>query len=88
MSKTKLIPPDRKQCQAEIREGTFMSLGGSPHRLTRCKAKPTMIITENQPGRDGQRGSMSLCPSCWVVFQKQEGTDVTITPLRKGKATP
>lgn len=71
----KLIPPDLKQCQCEKREGTFMSLGGSPHRLTRCTNKPVLIVTENQPAIDGQIGSMSLCADCYIAFLKQCGPD-------------
>ncbi len=58
----KLIPPDRKQCQAETREGSFMTLG--PRRMVRCEAKPTWIAIEIVAAADGQKGSMSLCDEC------------------------
>ncbi len=80
--KTKLIPPDRKQCQAERREGTFMSLGGSPHFLKRCTAKPVVIAKETKPAADGQIGSMSLCATCKAAMIEQCGEDyATFTRL-------
>jgi hypothetical protein len=81
--KAELTPPDTKRCQAEKPNGaTFMSLGGVP-KLVRCTNKPTMIATEKEPGKDGQRGSMSLCDECFAVFQKQAPVAATferITP--------
>lgn len=62
MKKVKLIPPDKKQCQAEILEGSFMTLG--PRRYVRCASKAVYIAKENKPNSDGQRGSMSLCDDC------------------------
>lgn len=71
--KAALIPPDLERCQAEIPNGhSFMTLGGRPGR-TRCKDKPTVIIEEIVPGKDGQRGSMALCHPCWAVAMKQLG---------------
>jgi hypothetical protein len=59
--KKALIPPDLERCQAEKPNGhTFMTLGGSPGR-ERCKDKPTVIVKEKKPGKDGQCGSMTLC---------------------------
>jgi len=69
--KSKLIPPDLTKCQAEKPNGnTFMTLGGSPG-LERCKNKPTTIVKEINPGKDGNKGSMSLCTHCLLVFMKQ-----------------
>lgn len=71
--KVKLIPPDRKQCQAEKPNGnTFMTLGGVPG-LERCKNKPSVIATERKPGEDGLRGSMSLCSDCFTKLIEQQG---------------
>lgn len=67
----KLVPPDLKQCQAEKPNGnTFMTLGGQPG-LVRCENTPLFIVTEKEPGEDGQKGSMSLCAECLEVFLKQ-----------------
>jgi len=66
-----LIPPDKKRCQAEKPNGVnFMTLGGR-REMVRCSNKPTVIITETKPGEDGQKGSMSLCPDCLIVFRDQ-----------------
>lgn len=68
-----LEPPDPKRCQAEKPNGhTFMTLGGRPG-LVRCENKPVTIATEVAPGKDGRRGSMSLCNDCWRVMVKQLG---------------
>ena len=79
-----LTPPDLEQCQAEKPNGnTFMTVGGMPG-LERCTNKPLFIATEKKPGEDGQKGSMSLCADCLVVFLRQVPNgyaDVqTITP--------
>lgn len=69
--KKALTPPDMKRCQAEKPNGhTFMTLGGSPG-LERCKSKPSLIVTENKPDKDGRKGSMTLCASCFVQFGLQ-----------------
>lgn len=72
MKKTKLIPPDKKQCQALKSADSFMRLGGT-YKRQRCTEKPTVVVTEVQPGADGQHGSMSLCHHCWAVALKQLG---------------
>lgn len=69
----KLTPPDPERCQAEIKEGSFMTLG--PRSWHRCPNKPTVIVREAQPGPDGQRGSMSLCASCLEVMIQKLGHD-------------
>jgi hypothetical protein len=77
----KLEPPDRKQCQAEKPNGyTFLTFGGRPGRV-RCTNKPRLIVTEKKPGKDGLKGSMSLCPDCFAVFQKQELVEVKIIEI-------
>jgi len=68
IEKVKLIPPDKKRCQAEKRHVTFMSLGGGNcMHLVRCNNKPSWIITEKDPGPDGQHGSMSVCDACLEI---------------------
>lgn len=67
-AKPKLTPPDPERCQAEMR--SFMTLG--PGR-NRCNNRPTVIATERKPGKDGQSGSMSLCPECQKVFKERMG---------------
>lgn len=66
-----LTPPDKQQCQAEIKEGSFMTLG--PRGRYRCTNKPTVIVTETVPGEDGEHGSMSLCDSCRKMLIKKMG---------------
>jgi len=80
-----LIPPDTERCQAEKPNGvTFMTLGGR-QELVRCSSKPTVIITEDVPGEDGQMGSMSLCPECLLVFREQcPQMSVTVTLIKEG----
>ncbi len=91
MNKTKakkdlkpLIPPDLERCQAEVPNGhSFMTLGGRPGRV-RCSSKPTVIITEVQPGADGRCGSMSLCHPCWAQAIKQLGAwAISAAPILK-----
>lgn len=62
-----LTPPDLSRCQADIREGSFMTLG--PRSWGRCPSKPKYIVAERYPGKDGKQGSMSLCDSCLAVFE-------------------
>lgn len=68
---TDLIPADRNRCQVEITpaHGAFV-LGPRP-KPEQCTNKPAFIATENNPGQDGQRGSMSVCARCLIEFQKQ-----------------
>ena len=81
--KVKLIPPDKKQCQAEKPNGhSFMTLGGRPGR-ERCTNKPTMLATEKKPGKDGQRGSMTVCDECFSVMQKQMPGAATYQRLKE-----
>jgi len=72
MSKKKeLTPIDFDRCQVMKPNGnSFMTLGGQPG-LERCTKKPTFIISEDNPGKDGRRGSMSMCGICYSVFKKQ-----------------
>jgi len=76
--KQKLIPADRKRCQAEKPNGaTFMSLGCVP-KLIRCENKPLWLLKENKPGADGLTGSMTLCDDCLKKFQEQMSPDFAI----------
>lgn len=69
MKKAKLIPPDRKRCQAEIpTQVSFMTLGGVSGRV-RCDERPSVVIRETKRGG----GSMSLCDSCLAQFSRQVG---------------
>jgi len=79
-----LIPPDLERCQAEIKEGSFMTFG--PRSNKRCKEKPTVIAEENKPGSDGKKGRMSLCAKCTVIFLDKMGVGfATITPIKEEK---
>lgn len=84
--KQKLIPPDPNQCQAEVPVGTNAFTIGGPNMFVRerCKNKPTVIVKENKPGPDGQRGSMSLCDGCLKQLVKQLGSSyATAKPIKK-----
>jgi len=74
MGKTKkvvLTPPDLERCQAKKPNGVnFLTLGGRPEMI-RCTDKPTVIAKEIKPGKDGLRGSMSLCTHCLLKFMTQ-----------------
>lgn len=74
--KQALTPPDEKRCQAEV--GGAFTLGSG---LMRCGKKPSVILTEKEPGKDGQRGSMSVCPECFEVFKQRHSVD-TVTVER------
>jgi len=79
---SQLTPADKKRCQAEIRQGSFMTLG--PRSLVRCRNKPEVIATENEPGKDGLHGSMSLCTECAKIFLEKMGlTYASFTPIKK-----
>jgi hypothetical protein len=72
--KESLTPPDLERCQAEIIEGSFMTLG--PRSRSRCEAVPTVVVTEKKPPEGSKlKGSMSLCASCKEVLIKQKGAD-------------
>lgn len=48
-----------------------MTLG--PRQYVRCTKPATVIVTEKKPGKDGQRGTMSLCDHCFAIFLKTYG---------------
>lgn len=85
--KGQLTPPDLERCQALRPNGhNFMTLGGRPG-FEQCESKPTVIVTENELDENGQKGSMSLCASCLLQFEKQMPKNyATATPIRgRGK---
>jgi hypothetical protein len=58
-----LIPVDTERCQAEIKEGSFMTFG--PRKQIRCSSKPKWVAVENKAPKTGMRkGAMSLCDNC------------------------
>lgn len=59
------------QCQAEKPNGQGPFTLGGGHAMVRCRALPVVVLTERRKGKDGQRGAMSLCGSCFTVFQRQ-----------------
>lgn len=67
---SKLIPPDFKRCQAEIKHGNAFSFG--PVTWNRCEKKPDIIAIERKKGRDLQKGSMSLCLECSLELSNRE----------------
>lgn len=69
-----LDPPDYDRCQAEVVQRTPFALGGT-HKRTRCSEIPVCVAVENQPGKDGKVGSMSLCHACMRQMIKQLGPD-------------
>ena len=68
-----LEPADPNRCQAEKIVYKPFTIGGSVYQTTRCDNQPAYIATENKPGKDGQIGSMSLCPACAEEFKKKFG---------------
>ena len=72
MKQKKRIPVDKDRCQAYIEE-SFMALGAV--QLFRCDKAPVYIATESKPGKDGLRGSMSLCRYCTGGMIRAMGED-------------
>ena len=79
MTKTKLVPPDKKRCQAVKVVGAFMF---GPPKTTRCERRPIYIAYETKPGADGIKGSMSLCGECAKVCIEQMATSVLLEKLK------
>jgi hypothetical protein len=95
-----LEPPDRVRCQALRPNKTWSpfalgpahvradgeKVGGSRQvdRQWRCNVPPVVIVTEAKPGKDGQRGSMSLCADCFVqlCLQQPESIGPEVEDLR------
>jgi hypothetical protein len=77
-----LEPPDRERCQAEKSTTNFMTFGGEIGKMVRCTNKPTVIATEATPGKDGLRGSMSLCEDCrWAFLERTPPGFATFEPI-------
>lgn len=83
MARQKFIPVDRRQCQVEERSQSvsFMTLGPAPP-LVRCKDLPTVIAKEKKPGKDGRKGSMSMCTRHQQVFEKDFPNTATFHKIR------
>lgn len=83
---TKLTPPDTKRCQAERKHWNPWSMGGNPEAFVRCENKPVFIAKENVAGKDGKKGSMSVCRPCRRELEKQLGkTYCTFTSIKPRK---
>lgn len=82
-----LVPPDLERCQALGPKLGPFTMGGRIGSRERCSNRPTIVITEAEPGPDGQRGSMSLCDACLAIAKKQSdvppfmGIPITIEPI-------
>lgn len=65
-----------------------MTLG--PRSMVRCESVPTVIVTERRKGKDGRRGSMSLCDECHHAFEQINGKDFAtvraVSPSRQERA--
>ena len=85
MKKIKLIPPDKKQCQAEKPNGVNAFTLGGKFELIRCENEPIFIAKEKRPGKDGRRGSMSLCGSCKKKMEEQMPGVATFTEIKLRK---
>lgn len=68
----KLEPHDLHRCQAEVISYTPFIMGGKPFMRTRCRAKPHWVVKETVAGKDGLRGSMTLCDSCAERFIRKD----------------
>lgn len=80
-----LDPPDLDQCQALKPNGNNAFTLGDKPGLIQCEEKPSVIVTENQPGDDGLIGSMSLCADCLDAFNKQKGPGFATVSVIKEK---
>lgn len=77
MPQKPLTPPDRQRCQADIKDtygaAQAFQLGYDSSRngrWFRCDDRPTVVVEELQPDRDGLKGQMSLCSSCHAELHK------------------
>lgn len=76
----KLEPVDVGRCQAEAKEGSFMTFG--PRQYVRCSNEPTWIAVDVREGVF--YGAMSLCDECKKVCEiRMPG--VSYQELLKGK---
>jgi hypothetical protein len=88
-----LTPPDFARCQAEQNIYQPFVMGGRVHRTERCDSKPDFIAIELVPGKDGLRGSMSLCLACAKVMlenvdlrQRVQLQPIEVTPKKRKRA--
>lgn len=82
LNSQKMTPADKKRCQAEITPAYNAFTIGDVRKAVRCENKPVVIITEKEPGADGQKGSMSLCKECLKEAEKQLPELFTIEPIQ------
>lgn len=85
--KPALIPPDMNQCQVDKPNGNnFMTFGGVVGRV-RCTNRATILVKETKVDpKYGQKGSMTMCSSCFEAFKRQEpkmAKSVEVTVLVK-----
>lgn len=73
---TALTPPDVLQCQTDIPNGENAFTLGGGHKMVRCTNAAAFIVTEVEPGADGQCGSMSVCDECKAVLIEQMGPSI------------
>lgn len=71
-----ITPPDFSRCQARVTTKGPFGLGGpvgdpKDGYRRRCDAFPTHLVTEREPGDDGQMGAMTMCDDCLKVFYRQ-----------------
>jgi len=65
--KEELEPIDPLMCQAEKKEGSFMTFG--PRRYQGCPCIPTWVAIDVRDGKF--YGAMSLCDDCKKVCEAQ-----------------
>ena len=66
-----LIPPDSTRCQCFITPAHGPFRFGPRSKPEQCSNLTTFIATEKKPGADGEKGSMSICLSCYMELVKQ-----------------
>ena len=75
-----LTKADKSQCQADVKQGSFMTFG--PRRWKRCPNKPVYIAKEKKPPKGKKnRGSMSLCEDCKDAFLQIKGSNFATLKL-------
>jgi hypothetical protein len=81
-TKVKLIPLDLERCQAEVTIYHPFLMGGSVRQTKRCEKKPTWLAKEAKAGKDGRRGSMTLCDECKAECEEQMRGRVQFSSLK------
>lgn len=78
---SELTPPDFERCQTEIKEpGGAFAFGIRKHE--RCKEPAVYLLKEEEPDKDGLQGEMTVCASCYLIFDQTEQADtVTVHPI-------